>query len=101
MSEILKNADTPWRPLAIQGWYGEGERAVEVCSATAVWRHDGMRIVTVRWLLVRDPQHRFEPQALLCTDQGRVPEQILGWFVQRWQLEVTSQETRTHLGVET
>ena len=52
-------------------------------------------------VLVRDPQHRFEPQALLCTDQRRTPEQILGWFVQRWQLEVTFQETRTHLGVET
>jgi hypothetical protein len=28
------------------------------------------------------------------------PEQILGWFVQRWQLEVTFQETHAHLGVE-
>jgi hypothetical protein len=29
------------------------------------------------------------------------PEQILAWFVQRWQLEVTFEEVRRHLGVET
>ena len=27
--------------------------------------------------------------------------QILEWFVLRWQLEVTFQEVRAHLGVET
>ena len=101
LSEILRRADTGWQPLVVRGWYGEGERDVEICSATAVWRHSGMPIVPIRWVLVRDPQHRFEPQALLCTDPGRTPEQILLWFIQRWQLEVTFQETRTHLGVET
>ncbi|MCI0754852.1 hypothetical protein, partial [Teichococcus vastitatis] len=60
-----------------------------------------MPIVPIRWVLVRDPHRRFEPQALLCTDSDRTPEQILCWFIQRWQLEVTFQETRVHLGVET
>ncbi len=46
-------------------------------------------------MLVRDPQ------ALLCTDPAADPTQILEWFVLRWQLEVTFQEVRTHLGVET
>jgi len=49
----------------------------------------------------RDPLKRFESQALLCTDQARDPVQILLWFVQRWQLEVTFREVRDHLGVET
>ena len=43
----------------------------------------------------------FVPQALLCTDPAADPTQILEWFVLRWQLEVTFQEVRTHLGVET
>ncbi|WP_309228719.1 transposase [Roseomonas sp. KE2513] len=101
LSEVLKDRDTRWQPLLVQGWYGEGARLVEICSATAVWRHGGMPVVPIRWVLVRDPQLRFPPQALLCTDLHRAPEQILGWFVQRWQLEVTFQETRAHLGVET
>ena len=40
-------------------------------------------------------------KALLCTDQSATPVQILAWFVRRWQVEVTFQEVRAHLGVET
>jgi len=29
------------------------------------------------------------------------PDQITGWFVQRWQLEVTFEAARRHLGLET
>ena len=61
----------------------EGERIVEFCPATAVRRHAGMPLVLIRWVLVRDPLSRFEPQALLCTGRDCVPEQILLWFVQR------------------
>jgi hypothetical protein len=38
---------------------------------------------------------------LLCTDLGARREQIVGWFVLRWQMETTFQEARRHLGVET
>jgi hypothetical protein len=52
-------------------------------------------------VLVRDPLGKFEPQACLFTDQEATPAQILLWFRQRWQVEVTFQEVRAHLGVET
>jgi hypothetical protein len=52
-------------------------------------------------VLLRDPQGRFDPQALLCPDPARDPLQIIRWFVQRWQVEVTFREVRDHLGVET
>jgi len=61
----------------------------------------GLPPVPLRWVLIRDPAGRFATQALLCTDQTADPAQILAWFVQRWQLEVTLEETRRHLGVET
>src|SRR4051794_14081744 len=83
------------------GWYGEGERAVAICSATAVWRHAGLPVLPIRWVLLRDPQRRFDPQAMLCTDPARDPLQIVRWFIQRWQVEVTFREVRDHLGVET
>jgi hypothetical protein len=60
-----------------------------------------MPVVPIRWVLLRDPCRRFEPQALLCTDLAQEPLQILRWFVQRWQLEVTFREVHDHLGVET
>ncbi|WP_245291329.1 hypothetical protein [Methylobacterium aquaticum] len=52
-------------------------------------------------MLIRDPEERFAPQALLCSDLTGDPEQIVTWFVRRWSVEVTFQETRAHLGVET
>jgi hypothetical protein len=81
--------------------YGEGERRIELTTGTALWHHSGMPVVPIRWVMVRDPEGRFQPQALLCTTPEYPPEQVLRWFVQRWQLEVTFAETRIHLGVET
>ena len=101
LQQILADKKTRWQRLRVTGWYGEEERTIEICSATAVWRHAGLPVVPIRWVLVRDPQGRFDPQALLCTDLSTTPLQILQWFVRRWQVEVTFQEVRTHLGVET
>src|SRR3712207_9256055 len=71
------------------------------CSGTAVWRHAGLPVVPIRWVLLRDPHRHFDPQALLCTDLTQDPLRIVRWFVQSWQLEVTFREARDHLGVET
>lgn len=54
-----------------------------------------------RWTLVRDPRSSFATQALLRTDLAADPKRILSWFVMRWRMEATFQETRRHLGVET
>ncbi len=92
---------TAWASVTVANWYGEGARTVEVASATAVWYHSGLPPVPIRWVLIRDPQGQFATQALLCTDPAADPAQVLAWFVLRWQLEVTFEETRRHLGVET
>jgi hypothetical protein len=36
-----------------------------------------------------------------CIDLEASPVEILGWFVHRWSIETTFQESRAHLGVET
>jgi hypothetical protein len=72
---------------------------VEVASATAVWYHPGRPTAQRRRVLVRDPQAKFATQALRCTDLHASPDQILAWFVQRWQLEVTFEDARRHLGL--
>ena len=78
-----------------------GERAIEISTSTAAWRHGGMPVVPIRWVLIRGPLGRFDLQALLCTNPAQNPIQVLRWFVQRWQVEVTFREVRDHLGVET
>jgi hypothetical protein len=70
-------------------------------AGTAVWFHNGLPPVHIRWVLICDPDAAFRPQALLCTDVTVTAPQILEWFVLRWQLEVTFEEARAHLGIET
>src|SRR5919205_2331463 len=91
---------TAWQPLTVR-WYGGTERAIEVATAPAVWYHGGLPPVALRWVLIRDPAGQFDPQALLCTDQTVSAQQIVEWFGLRWQVEVTLEEARAHLGVET
>jgi hypothetical protein len=74
---------------------------VEVATDTAVWYHAGKPPVAIRWVLIRDPQQEFAPQALLSTHPEQTPEQMLTWFVRRWTLEVTFAAARAHLGRET
>ncbi len=101
LSVVAEDPATVWKPTTIANWYGSGERMVEVSSKTAIWYSTGLFAVPVRWVLIRDPEGEFKTQALLCTDLDADPEEILRWFVMRWQLEVTFQEARRHLGFET
>ena len=97
---LLDRADVTWASVSVD-WYDGTTRIVELTSQTAARYRSGKPAVTIRWVLIRDPQNTFDPQALLCTDPAADSTQILEWFVLRWQLEVTFQEVRTHLGVET
>src|SRR5438874_731359 len=81
----LEDPQTAWQAHTVR-WYGGTARAIEVATATAVWYHRGLPPVSLRWVLVRDPAGDFEPQALLCTDPTVSAQQIVEWFVLRWQL---------------
>jgi hypothetical protein len=96
----LQEPETLWEQVVVS-WYDGHQRLLEVASDTAVWYHTGLPPVPLRWVLIRDPLAEFKPQALLCTDPQVAPVHVIQWFVLRWQLEVTFQEVRAHLGVET
>jgi hypothetical protein len=96
----LADPNTPWEQVTL-AWYGRTTRTVELASATAVLYHSALPVVPLRWVLIRDRLGTFEPQALLSTDLNLTAQQIVEWFVLRWQLEVTFEEARAHLGVET
>ena len=100
MQQRLTDRKTAWRRVIIPHWYGAGPRTIQIATGTAVWYRIGLPVVPIRWVLIRDPQQQFRSQALLCTDLGVAPEQIVQWFVWRWQLETTYAEVRAHLGVE-
>ncbi len=114
--QVLKHEKTLWQRVEVAGWYASHARKkaarsktgnlararhVELASGTAIWTNRGRPPLPIRWVLVRDPQGLFPPQALLCTDLSLEPGLIVSYFVQRWQMEVTFREVRAHLGVET
>ena len=101
LQEVLNDPATRWRSITLAYWYGHVGRKLEIVTGTALWYHGGAPAVPLRWVLVRDPKGKLKPQAFLCTDQKAAPAQILDWFVKRWQIEVTFEETRAHLGMQT
>ena len=68
-------------------------------SGKCVWYHVGKEAVPIRWVIIRDPQSRFETQTLFSTRTEASSKQIVEWFIKRWQVEVTFEESRRHLGI--
>ena len=94
---------TRWERMTIPGWRtkdGKAEREVDVTTGTALWSANG-KTLPVRWVLTRDPTGRAETRVFVCSDPGQSALQILTWYAMRWAVEVTFEETRRHLGVET
>lgn len=101
LATALKSKQTAWTQHTVAEWYGATARVVGIASGVAVWYHTGKPPVPVRWVLVRDPLEKFKPQALLSTNLKSDPVEMLEYFVRRWQVEVTFEEARAQLGMET
>ncbi len=101
LQAVIDNPKTKWKRVIVKNWYGEASREIEIVSGKCVWYHVGKQAVPIRWVVIRDPRAKFVPQALLCTARETKPRQILEWFIRRWQVEVTFEESRRHLGIET
>jgi hypothetical protein len=89
--------------MTISGWRtedGTTDRDVDVATGTALWNSHGIT-VPVRWVLTRDPAGRAETRVFVCSDPQSSASEILTWYAMRWAGEVTFEEARRHLGVET
>lgn len=104
LRDRLEDPATPWQRVRV-AWYGGTERILEIVTGTALWYRPGHDPLPVRWVLVRTQESEkggsVEAGALICTDPEASPEQILSWFTQRWNIEITFAEVRAHLGFET
>ena len=100
LAQLLKDEQTLWQRLTLP-WYNQPARSIDRVSGTAFWFHFGLPGVAIRYVLIRDVAGQFAPQALLSTDLTLSPEQILAFFMRRWQMESTFRHVREHLGVET
>src|SRR5581483_7062313 len=103
LCEVMADPKTPWRRATLR-WYGGQSKSVELATGECLWYRGGQEPTPIRWVIIRSPEgdlHPVEPTACFSTDREAAPEQIVAWFVLRWNIEVTFAEVRAHLGFET
>jgi hypothetical protein len=92
--------DTAWEEKELN-WYRGEKKQMLVYSQTALWQTEGEAPVEIRYVITRDPQGKLRDEFFATTKLDATPEQILEWIVMRWSVEVTFEEARAHLGMET
>jgi hypothetical protein len=97
-AEIAKDPNTVWTKMLV-GWYGGLEKEVLVYNLDCIW-NAGHKIVPIRMVLIKSSPNA-EAIALFSTDFNHTSEFIIETYIGRWPIEVTFEESRRHLGVET
>lgn len=95
----VANSAKRWRKLVVQ-WYGGGQRHIEVVTRVGHWYRQGHGLVKVRWVYIRDLSGTHRDECLVSTDETMSVQEIVENFVGRWDIEVTFEEMREHLGLE-
>ena len=60
----LSDPTTQWTKQTVS-WYGGTTREMEIATGTALWYQSPIPPVAIRWVLIRDPEGRYEPMARL------------------------------------
>ena len=97
----MREEQVPGLEVVTYRWYDGPDRPMEIATGTALWFHPGIEPLPIRWVLARDPEGRLTPRAWFSTRPEDAGASVVAEFVLRWPLEVTFEESRAHLGVET
>ncbi|RME56573.1 hypothetical protein D6779_10380 [Candidatus Parcubacteria bacterium] len=101
LQQRLQDPNTIWTRLKVT-WYGGEKKEIEYCSGTSLWHRVGLAPVPIRWVIVRyQEKNQTKHAAFFSSSQTVSAQQIIECFVQRWNIEVTFEEVRAHLGFET
>jgi hypothetical protein len=95
-----QDPSTVWTTIEVV-WYDGIKRTLEMFSGVSLWYTPGQNPVPLKWVVVRDPEGELRTEAFFCTNLETTAILILRWFILRWNIEVTFEEVRAHLGVET
>lgn len=82
-------------------WYGGGSRKVEIVTGVGHWYRQGQGLVKVRWVFVHDLSGHHRDEYFYSTTPSISVCDLIETFVGRWDIEVTFEEVREHLGLET
>jgi hypothetical protein len=84
-------------------WYGSRQQEVRYVTEQALWydKHAN-RVTPIRWVCVLgDPKLDLEDAFFFCSDASRAAGTIIEHYARRWNIEVTFEEARALLGLET
>ena len=98
--KVIEMPNLEWKEVIVEG-YEKKRKRLKYISNVSLWGGDGFAPLPIRWVLVIDPDGELDPVPLMSTDFTISPERIISLYIQRWNLEVTFEEVREHLGVET
>lgn len=99
LTELAKETTRSWQETSV-AWYGGIKKNARLLSGTNLWYSSGEKPLPIRWVLVVT-EDKSTPEAFFTTDLELAIEKIVNWFILRWNIEVTFEETRAHLGIET
>ncbi len=100
MQQHLDNLCFESGKFHILNWYGGTHALRQLVTGTAVWDVDGYPPLPLRWVLVIDPTGQYPPTPLFSTSLILTATEIVELYVSRWSLEVTFEEARAHLGIQ-
>lgn len=92
---------TKHRTVLHVSWYGGKGRRVETVTGTGHWYKSGYGLVALRWVYVKDLTGTHRDEYFFTTDLEMTPREIIEAYTGRWSIEVTFEEVREHLGMET
>ena len=81
-------------------WYGGRMRTVRVVTGTGNWYQRSGGLVPVRWVFVEDLDGTHRDEYFFSTDVQMSAKEIIEAYTGRWSIEVTFQEARAYLGLE-
>jgi hypothetical protein len=97
---MLEDPTLIWETITTM-WYGGEMKKMECLTGTCLWYGYGIRPVPIKWVLTRELNNKANGTVIFSTDVDMNLEIVIENYVCRWQLEVTFQEARRHLGMET
>jgi hypothetical protein len=110
LATVFADPKTTWCQSEVK-WYGEQVKQVGYRTGVCLWYTPTQDPVPIQWVLVRFEETNkrtgivtVNKAAFFCSDvedSTVTPEQIIEGYVSRWNIEVTFEEIRAHLGLET
>lgn len=99
-TDYLMDKTITWEKIVIN-WYEGKEKEVLIYTGIHLWYAYGIKPLPIRWVLIKDPINENEVAVLFSTNVQHSAKRIIEIFVSRWAIEVTFEESRRHLGIET